>query len=67
MYQRSEREKQSVDRSDIYQNSEKLHQSFAHVFGCPNTLRYEKLLQEKIALLVSGKKVLDKGIFIINK
>ncbi len=80
MHLRSEKEKQSVDSSNIYQNSEKLPQNFAHVFECPNTLRYEKQLLETIGSLVPGKRVLDidcgpgdsskkllKGIFIINK
>lgn len=61
METRSKREKDSVDESDIYQNSARLHQSFSHVFECPNTLRAEKILQNTIAHYVPHKKVLDIG------
>lgn len=63
---RSKREKDSVDNFEIYQNSYKLHQSFAHVFECSNTLRYEKLLKDQISLSVPGKKVLDIGCGLGN-
>ncbi len=58
---RSQREKESVDCTDIYRNSEQWHQNFAHVFQCPNSLKHEKLLQELIKLYVPGKRVLDIG------
>ena len=58
---RSQREKESVDCTDIYENSEQWHQNFAHVFQCPNTLKHEKLLQDLINIHVPGKKVLDIG------
>ena len=58
---RSQRERESVDHTDIYQNSEQWHQNFAHVFQCPNTLRHETTLKELLALHVAGKRVLDIG------
>jgi 2-polyprenyl-3-methyl-5-hydroxy-6-metoxy-1,4-benzoquinol methylase len=56
---RSQREKISVDKTDIYQNTVQWHQKFAHVFACPNTLRHEQTLQDLINLYTPGKKVLD--------
>lgn len=58
---RSQREKESVDNTDIYQNSEQWHQNFAHVFQCPNTIRHEQTLKELLDIYVPGKKVLDIG------
>lgn len=58
---RSQREKESVDCTDIYQNSEQWHQNFAHVFQCPNSVKHEKTLQDLLNLHVSGKRVLDIG------
>ena len=58
---RSIREKESVDRSDIYQKSEAWHQSYAHVFQCPNSMRHEATLQKIIGDRISGKRVLDIG------
>lgn len=58
---RSQREKESVDYTNIYQNSEQWHQNFAHVFQCPNSLRHEKTLKDLINLHVPGKRVLDIG------
>ncbi|MEL6929147.1 MAG: class I SAM-dependent methyltransferase [Cyanobacteria bacterium J06600_6] len=58
---RSQRERESVDQTDIYQNSEQWHQNFAHVFQCPNTLRHEATLKELLSLHVPGKRVLDIG------
>ena len=58
---RSQREKESVDHTDIYENSEQWHQNFAHVFQCPNTLRHEATLKELLDLHVTGKRVLDIG------
>ena len=58
---RSQRERESVDHTDIYQNSEQWHQNFAHVFQCPNTLRHEATLKELLRVNVPGKRVLDIG------
>ena len=58
---RSQREKESVDCTDIYENSEQWHQNFAHVFQCPNSLKHEETLKELIRLHVPGKRVLDIG------
>ena len=58
---RSQREKASVDCSEIYQNSEQWHQKFSHVFQCPNTLRHEETLKDLISSHVPGKRVLDIG------
>ena len=58
---RSTREKESVDQTNIYQKSEEWHQSFAHVFQCPNTIRCEVILKKLIEDIVPGKRVLDIG------
>lgn len=58
---RSQREKESVDCTDIYHNSEQWHQNFAHVFQCPNSIKHEKTLRDLLNLHVPGKRVLDIG------
>lgn len=61
MSSRAEREKAAYDEHGVFERSHGWHVRFRHVFECPNTLRNEKRLEERLRLSVAGGRVLDIG------
>jgi len=61
--ERIKREKQAYDSGKVWENNDRLHRRFRHVFECPNTLRGEKFLEDLVARVVPGSDVLDYGCY----
>lgn len=60
---RTERERTAYNTGSVYQNSARLHSTFAHVFHSPNSLLLEKRFAQKIQDLSPNADVLDYGCY----
>ena len=59
--ERVNREKDSYDSGDTFNESRKLQRRFHHVFSSPNTQRAERYLDEMLEKSINGKDLLDYG------
>src|SRR5471030_2013114 len=58
---RAERERKAFDEDDVAEHSHRWHSRFLHVFESPNTVRHERLFEERLRVAVPGKRVLELG------
>jgi SAM-dependent methyltransferase len=61
MSSRAEREKAAYDEQGVFERSHGWHVRFRHVFECPNTVRNEARLEERLRRGVAGGRALDIG------
>ena len=59
--ERVDREKESYDCGDVFEESCKLQARFHHVFTCPNTQRCEQYFNAILEESAKGKSLLDYG------
>jgi len=58
---RAERERVAYDEQGVFEASNAWHVRFRHVFESPNTLRNERLFEQRLRARVGGARVLDIG------
>jgi len=58
---RAERERAAYDDGDVWDNANRWHARFLHVFKSPNTLRHERLFEDRIRACAAGRRVLEVG------
>jgi SAM-dependent methyltransferase len=61
--ERITREKEAYDHGDVHAESGKLQRRFYQVFECPNTMRAERYLDQKVEEYARGKDILDFGCY----
>ncbi len=61
--ERVKREKKAYDEGTVWEESDRLHKRFWHVFSCPNSLYLEEYFESIIAQETPHSVVLDYGCF----
>lgn len=60
---RVSREKEAYDEGDVWQESDKLHRRFWHVFECRDTREALKYYQDALSHFSQGASILDYGCY----